>query len=120
VLNAGLSLVAKIQCTKIGIFFYFLFLFCSLGADVYTRNLDVVRSSRDEIRKFAEDVKAIGVQYIGLCCGAYPSLIREVAEVYGKNPPASKYAMDLTKGPYTLGANPTAEMLKLRKYKTGK
>lgn len=90
------------------------------GADVYTRNLDVVRSSRDEIRKFAEDVKAIGVQYIGLCCGAYPSLIREVAEVYGKNPPASKYAMDLTKGPYTLGANPTAEMLKLRKYKTGK
>ncbi|XP_060589323.1 uncharacterized protein LOC132744582 [Ruditapes philippinarum] len=31
-------------------------------------------------------------QYIGLCCGNYPSLIREVAEVYGKKPPASKYA----------------------------
>ncbi|KAL4223235.1 hypothetical protein ACF0H5_016707 [Mactra antiquata] len=89
------------------------------GELVYPKNLDVVRCSRDEIRQFAEDAKAIGVQYIGLCCGNYPSLTREVAEVYGKNPPASKYSM---KSKYTDGddvSNLEPHILKIRKHKLG-
>lgn len=62
------------------------------GKAVYPDNLDCVRCTRSDIREFAEKAKAIGIQYIGLCCGNSAILTREVAEVYGKNPPASKYA----------------------------
>lgn len=58
---------------------------------MYPDNLDSVRCNRAEVRQFAEDAKAAGVQYVGLCCGNAPNLTREVAEVYGKHPPASKY-----------------------------
>jgi len=57
----------------------------------YPDNLDTVRCTRGEVRQFAEEAKAAGVQYVGLCCGNAPSLMREVAEVYGKDPPAAKY-----------------------------
>ena len=36
------------------------------------------------------------MEYIGLCCGNAPILTREVAEVYGRSPPASKYKMDIS------------------------
>jgi len=64
---------------------------------VWIDDLDSVRCNRSDIRTFAEEAKAIGVQYIGLCCGNAPNLTREIAEVYGKNPPASKYRSDMTK-----------------------
>ena len=68
-----------------------------LGKNVWIDDLDSVRCNRSDIRTFAEEAKAIGVQYIGLCCGNAPNLTREIAEVYGKNPPASKYRSDMTK-----------------------
>ena len=55
-----------------------------------------MRCSRADIRKFAEEAKSIDIQYIGLCCGNAPNLTREIAEVYGRTPPASKYKMDLS------------------------
>lgn len=67
------------------------------GKLVYPDNLDCVRCTRSEIREFAEKAKAIGIQYIGLCCGNSANLTRELAEVYGKNPPASKYATSTQK-----------------------
>ena len=63
---------------------------------MYPDNLDAVRSSRADIRKFAEEAKSLGVQYIGLCCGDAPNLIREVAEAYGREPPSSKYKTDMS------------------------
>lgn len=66
------------------------------GENLYPENLDAVRNSRADIRKFAEEAKELGVQYIGLCCGNAPILTREVAEVYGRDPPASKYKMDMS------------------------
>ncbi|XP_045196135.2 betaine--homocysteine S-methyltransferase 1-like [Mercenaria mercenaria] len=87
------------------------------GKCLYPHNLDQVRSSREEIRKFAEDAKSLGVQYVGLCCGNYPSLIREVSEVYGKKPPASKYSM---KGAWISGETPKNEIVKtIRKFMVG-
>jgi hypothetical protein len=38
----------------------------------------------------------LGVQYVGLCCGNASHYLRIVAEVYGRNPPASKYSPDMS------------------------
>ncbi|XP_045194451.2 betaine--homocysteine S-methyltransferase 1-like isoform X1 [Mercenaria mercenaria] len=53
--------------------------------------------SRQQIAEFAEQCKEIGVQYIGLCCGNSANMTRIVAEKYGRNPPASKYAPAMEK-----------------------
>jgi betaine-homocysteine S-methyltransferase len=66
------------------------------GKSVYITDLDSVRCNRTDFREFAEEAKAAGVQYIGVCCGNVGSLTREVAEVYGRRPPGSKYAADPT------------------------
>ncbi|XP_033739937.1 betaine--homocysteine S-methyltransferase 1-like [Pecten maximus] len=66
------------------------------GNDVYPANVSCVMCSRDDIRQFAEEAKAIGVNYIGLCCGNAPFFFREVAEVYGRKPDACKYAPDVS------------------------
>ena len=42
-------------------------------------------------KKFIEEVYSIGVNYLGLCCGASPMLIREVANAIGRKVPASKF-----------------------------
>jgi hypothetical protein len=61
--------------------------------------LDPHVASRGEIRDFASQLKALGVQYMGLCCGARPYLIREMAEALGRLPPASEFSPDLKKLP---------------------
>ena len=53
--------------------------------------LDPHFCNRYEIGKFAKDAYALGVNYLGVCCGANPMLIREVAESIGLTVPASKY-----------------------------
>ncbi|XP_062583596.1 betaine--homocysteine S-methyltransferase 1-like [Saccostrea cucullata] len=53
--------------------------------------------TREEIRTFAEQCKALGVQYVGLCCGNAPHFLREVAAVYGKSAPALKYSPQMEK-----------------------
>eukprot|EP00105_Crassostrea_gigas_P012567 XP_011428601.1 PREDICTED: S-methylmethionine--homocysteine S-methyltransferase BHMT2 [Crassostrea gigas] len=53
--------------------------------------------TREEIRKFAEESKSIGVQYVGLCCGNAPHFLREVAAVYEKPAPALKYSPEIEK-----------------------
>ena len=47
--------------------------------------LDPLYCNRYEIRKFIEEVYSIGVNYLGLCCGASPMLIREVANAIGSS-----------------------------------
>ncbi|XP_033739939.1 betaine--homocysteine S-methyltransferase 1-like [Pecten maximus] len=64
--------------------------------DVYPTNLSCVACSRDDIRQFAEEAKAIGVNYVGLCCGNAPFFFRELAEVYGRKPDACKYSPDVS------------------------
>ena len=53
--------------------------------------LDPLYCNRYEIRKFATEANKIGIKYIGLCCGASPMLIREVAHAIGRSVPASRY-----------------------------
>lgn len=59
--------------------------------------LDPMYCNRYEIRRFAEDAWRDGIRYLGVCCGAAPVHIREVAEAMGKRPPASRYSENMHK-----------------------
>lgn len=48
--------------------------------------------TRFEIAEFAVQAKEIGVEVIGLCCGAAPYHFRSLAESLGRQTPASKYS----------------------------
>ena len=58
--------------------------------------LDPMQCNRYEIGKFAKEAYAAGINYLGVCCGANPMLIREVAESVGLKVPASKYREDMS------------------------
>jgi betaine-homocysteine S-methyltransferase len=59
---------------------------------------------RFEIAEYAKEAKEIGVNYIGLCCGANPSQIRAMAEALGRTVPASRYSPAIELHPM-IGAN---------------
>ncbi len=59
--------------------------------------LDPLMCNRYEIRQFASDAWQQNIRYLGVCCGAAPIHIREVAEAMGRRPPASRYAEDMSK-----------------------
>jgi betaine-homocysteine S-methyltransferase len=59
--------------------------------------LDPFTCSRYEIADFATAAHTIGVDYLGVCCGAGPHHIRSLAEALGRTPPASRYTADMSK-----------------------
>ena len=70
------------------------------GKSVYPTDLAMFLCSRSQIRQFAEEAKEAGVQYIGICCGNASNYLREVAEVYGRRPPACNYSPDMSQNAY--------------------
>ena len=66
--------------------------------------LDPMQCNRYEIGKFAKEAFNIGINYLGVCCGANPMLIREIAEAVGLNVPASKYRENMANH-YMFGTN---------------
>jgi tRNA A37 threonylcarbamoyltransferase TsaD len=66
------------------------------GELMYPENINGFICNRKEVRQFAREAKEVGVQYIGLCCGNAANLLREIAEEYGRKPPASAYAPDMS------------------------
>jgi len=66
--------------------------------------LDPMQCNRYEIKNFAEEAYSIGINYLGVCCGANPMLIRELAEAVGLNVPASKYRENMDNH-YMFGIN---------------
>lgn len=67
--------------------------------------LDALQCTRYEIADFARKADALGVRYLGVCCGAGPHHIRGMAEALGRKPPASRYSADMSKHAF-LGTNP--------------
>lgn len=65
--------------------------------------LDPFTCDRYEAAAFATQAQAMGVRYLGLCCGAGPHHVRSMAEALGRTPPASRYSEDMTKHAF-LGA----------------
>src|SRR4051794_17129265 len=75
------------------------------GSDArsFPTGLDPFTCTRDEMGEFARAAHALGVTYLGVCCGAGPHHIRSVAEALGRTPPASRYSPDMSRHVY-LGA----------------
>jgi betaine-homocysteine S-methyltransferase len=66
--------------------------------------LDPFVHTRLEMADFATRAQALGVNYIGICCGGAPHHVRAMAEALGRQPAASRYSPDLSLHPM-LGSN---------------
>jgi betaine-homocysteine S-methyltransferase len=76
------------------------------GHRAFPSGLDPFTCTRHEITRFTAEALALGVDYLGVCCGAAPHHIRAMAEAIGRTPPASRYSADMSKHAY-LGTDPT-------------
>ncbi|QBD78782.1 homocysteine S-methyltransferase family protein [Ktedonosporobacter rubrisoli] len=67
------------------------------GARAFPLGLEPFLHNRFEMADFARRARALGINYIGICCGGSPHYVRAMAEALGRTPAASKYspAMDL-------------------------
>lgn len=54
--------------------------------------LDPLYTNRYEIGAFAHEAHSLGVNYLGVCCGASPMHIRQVAEAVGLTTEASRFS----------------------------
>ncbi len=54
--------------------------------------LDPLYANRYEVGAFAREAADLGVNYLGVCCGASPMLIREVAEAVGLTTEAPRFS----------------------------
>jgi betaine-homocysteine S-methyltransferase len=68
--------------------------------------LEPFESTRLEVAEFARQADALGIQYLGLCCGNASYLTRSLAEALGRTPPASRYSPDMSKHAY-FGSDPS-------------
>ena len=67
------------------------------GERAFPIALDSFTCTRFEMAQFAAQARELGVDYVGICCGAGPHHVRAMAEALGREVPASKYSpsMDL-------------------------
>ncbi len=61
--------------------------------------LEPFQLTRFEMAGFALKAKDMGLNYIGICCGAGPHHVRAMAEVLGRMPQAGKYSADMSLHP---------------------
>ena len=67
------------------------------NARAFPVGLDPFMCTRGEISEFGREASALGMRYLGVCCGAGPHHIRALAESLGRHPPASRYSVDMAK-----------------------
>jgi betaine-homocysteine S-methyltransferase len=67
------------------------------GSRPFPIALDPFTCNRFEIGEFGREAYAMGIRYLGVCCGAGPHHIRALAEAVGKHPAASRYSADMSK-----------------------
>ena len=70
---------------------------CIPGNNAFPVALDNMYCNRFEMSKFAKDCVNKNINFIGICCGAEPHHVREMAIALGKKPISSKYIPDMTK-----------------------
>ncbi len=78
------------------------------GGRPFPTALDPFVCTRYEIADFAHDAQELGINYLGVCCGAGPHHIRALAEALGRTPAASRYSADMSKHAF-LGTDPTLQ-----------
>jgi betaine-homocysteine S-methyltransferase len=57
--------------------------------------LDPLYANRYEVGAFATEAAALDIRYLGVCCGASPMLIRQVAEAVGRTTEASRFSENM-------------------------
>jgi betaine-homocysteine S-methyltransferase len=62
------------------------------GKNAFPVALDPFFLSRFEMADFAVTARDMGINYIGICCGAGPHHVRTMAEALGRTVPASEYS----------------------------
>ena len=62
------------------------------GTRVFPIALESFLCTRFEMAAYAARAKALGVNYIGICCGGSPHYVRAMAEALGRTVPASRYS----------------------------
>lgn len=62
------------------------------GKNAFPVALDPFLLTRFEMAEFALAARKLGIDYIGICCGAGPHHVRAMAEALGRTAPASKYS----------------------------
>jgi betaine-homocysteine S-methyltransferase len=77
---------------------------CLPGDRPFPTALDPFTCNRFEIGAFGRAAHALGVNYLGVCCGAGAHHIRSLAEGLGRTPPASRFSPDMSKHSF-LGTN---------------
>jgi betaine-homocysteine S-methyltransferase len=70
---------------------------CCGNARAFPVGLDPFVCTRSEMSDFGRDAFALGIRYLGICCGAGPHHIRALAEGLGRHPPASRYSADMSR-----------------------
>ncbi|MGI9185178.1 MAG: homocysteine S-methyltransferase family protein [Solirubrobacteraceae bacterium] len=78
---------------------------CIPGDRPFPTALDPFTCNRYELGEFAGEARELGVDYLGVCCGAAPHHIRAVAEALGRTPAASRYSPDMSRHAF-LGSTP--------------
>ena len=62
------------------------------GERAFPIALDPFTCTRFDMARFALRARELGVDYIGICCGAGPHHVRAMAEALGREVPASRYS----------------------------
>jgi betaine-homocysteine S-methyltransferase len=62
------------------------------GERLFPIQLERYQCTRFEMADFARRARDIGVDYVGICCGAGPHHVRAMAEALGRDTPASRYS----------------------------
>ena len=70
---------------------------CCGNGRAFPVGLDPFMCARSEIFDFGREASALGIRYLGVCCGAGPHHIRALAESLGRHPPASRFTMDMSR-----------------------
>ncbi|ASK61554.1 homocysteine methyltransferase [Virgibacillus phasianinus] len=71
---------------------------CNLPTETtFPTALDPLYHNRYELAAWAKEANDIGINYLGLCCGASPAMLRAVAEAVGVETINSKYSPDMEK-----------------------
>jgi betaine-homocysteine S-methyltransferase len=78
---------------------------CCGNARAFPVGLDPFVCVRSEMADFGREAYALGIHYLGICCGAGPHHIRALAEGLGRHPEASKYSPDMSRHAF-FGTNP--------------
>ena len=69
------------------------------GKNAFPVALDPFLLSRFEMADFAVQARDMGINYIGICCGAGPHHVRAMAEALGRTAPASEYSPEISLHP---------------------